>query len=98
MKIRVYAPTGLSKTRDSETQGVHTWPSLHDSTVALVDNSKPNADVFLGFVGELLRERFNCSANLILKGDETGTSGPLSEEKARGVAETAVAALVGVGD
>ena len=33
--------------------------SLHHKRVGLLDNSKPNADKFLGYVGELLRQRFD---------------------------------------
>lgn len=32
---------------------------LHHQRVGLLDNSKPNADRFLGYVGELLQKRYD---------------------------------------
>ena len=32
---------------------------LHHKRVGLLDNSKPNADIFLGYVGELLKQRYD---------------------------------------
>jgi hypothetical protein len=32
---------------------------LHHKRIGLLDNSKPNADRFLGYVGELLRKQFD---------------------------------------
>ena len=33
--------------------------SLHHKRIGLLDNSKPNADRFLGYVGELLQKRYD---------------------------------------
>ncbi len=40
--------TGLALRKDS----------LHHKRIGLLDNSKPNADRFLGYVGELLKKQY----------------------------------------
>jgi len=57
--------------------------SLRGSRIGLLDNNKPNADKFLGYVGELLNARYD-GIELVAKRKMTRTEADCLVELSRG--------------
>ncbi len=71
-------------------------PSLKGKAVALLDNIKPNANVILGRVGEILVAQYGAArVDLIAKrGPATPAEGPILDQ----IATTYDAVVTGLGD
>ncbi|HEY8450296.1 MAG TPA: hypothetical protein VIL95_07455 [Bacillota bacterium] len=69
--------------------------SLHGRVVGLLGNGKPNSPVFLAFVGELLRQRYDAQ---VLAFDKAYTTMPAPPELLDEVAARCELAVTGVGD
>ncbi len=71
-------------------------PSLKGKSVALLDNIKPNANVILGRVGEILVAQYGAAkVDLIAKrGPATPAEGPILDQ----IATTYDAVVTGLGD
>jgi len=57
-QIEIIEPTGASSVRQTKL-APRELASLRGVRVGLLDNNKPNADKFLGYVGELLKARYD---------------------------------------
>ena len=55
------------------------YSSLHRRRIGLLDNNKPNADKFLGYVGDLLKQRYE-DVQLIPKRKMTRTGADCLQE------------------
>jgi len=55
------------------------YGSLHRRRIGLLDNNKPNADKFLGYVGDLLKQRYD-DVELIPKRKMTRTGADCLQE------------------
>jgi hypothetical protein len=55
--IEIVSPVGVPHTHASNL-APRRYENLDGLRVGLLDNNKPNADKFLGFIGELLQARF----------------------------------------
>ena len=55
--LKIVSPVGQRATRKNSL-AKRTHDSLERLRIGLLDNNKPNADKFLGFVGDLLQQRF----------------------------------------
>jgi hypothetical protein len=56
--VDIINPTA-ARERNSTALAPRKGSRLQSRRIGLLDNSKPNADKFLGYVGELLRQRFD---------------------------------------
>ena len=63
-EIEIVNPTAIRQTKRSKL-APRRFDNLRQTRVGLLDNSKPNADHFLGYVGDLLMQRYN--AELVFK-------------------------------
>ena len=51
--------------------------SLRGKVVGLLDNSKPNSDLILRYVGEILRERHGVAELVVASKGDSSTSAPV---------------------
>jgi hypothetical protein len=74
--IEVLDPTGRVKQKKMETAaGVG---NLNGKVIGLVDNGKPNYDIFLARLEELLHQRFKFAGIIHVKKGEKDTGTPLN--------------------
>jgi len=74
--IEVYDPTGrIEKKKIRITGGIG---NLNGKIIGLVDNGKPNYDIFLARLEELLGQRFSFSGVVHVRKGEKDTGAPLN--------------------
>jgi hypothetical protein len=59
-EIEILNPTAIRQTERSKL-APRRFDHLRQTRVGLLDNSKPNADHFLGYVGDLLKQRYDVA-------------------------------------
>ena len=70
MPLSILDPTGVVRPPQHE---LRTAPiSLQGIGVGLIDNSKPNGEFLLGWIGEELQRRFDVSLHWVHKRTEAG--------------------------
>jgi hypothetical protein len=79
--IEIIDPTGARETRRIAPAPRKHSP-LHHKRIGLLDNSKPNADKFLEYVGDLLRRRFD-GVEIIFKRKMSRTEADCLQELAQ---------------
>jgi hypothetical protein len=57
-EIEILNPTAMRQIKPSKL-APRRFNNLRQTRVGLLDNSKPNADHYLGYVGDLLKQRYN---------------------------------------
>ncbi len=76
--IEVFNPTGKVKERTIAT--VTRAGDLNGEVIGLVDNGKPNFDIFLSRLEELLRNKFKFAGIICIKKGEKDTGAALNLE------------------
>ena len=78
----VLNPEGKARTASQRIAAFPRFADLNGKTVGLLDNSKPNADKFLEYVGDLLRRRFD-GVEIIFKRKMSRTEADCLQELAQ---------------
>lgn len=92
--LQVYSPTGEVKA--SQYVLSQRVKELQQKTLVLFNNSKPNVDILLGHLDELISQRFGVRE--ILKRGKKNVALPASEKILQQVAREADLVVCGVGD
>jgi hypothetical protein len=71
---------------------------LNGKVIGLVDNRKPNFDIFLERVGKALSQRFHFAKIVRLKKGGTGATIPMTPEEMEHLAPVCDAVVYGVSD
>ncbi len=74
--IEVFDPTG--KVEQSSIEASSGIGELDGKTIGLIDNGKPNYDIFLERVKELLNEKFQFAETVHVKKGNNDTGAPLN--------------------
>ena len=94
--IEVLDPTASTTVRQEPMASCLT--DLNGKVIALVDNRKPNFDVFLEIVEMALRQRFQFAEIVHLKKGGTGATVPLTPEEMKQLAPKCDAIVYGICD
>ncbi len=76
--VKIINPTAARESRKMALAARNDF-RLHHKRIGLLDNSKPNADRFLGYVGDLLRKRFE-GVEIIFKRKMSRTEADCTQE------------------
>ncbi|HVN98395.1 MAG TPA: hypothetical protein VMT62_18350 [Syntrophorhabdaceae bacterium] len=96
MVIKVLSPAGVlpaSKCQVSSRIG-----DLNGKVICIVDNGKPNFDVYVKRVEELLRQKYNLAQVIHVKKGHLGSSNPTPQDRLDELARTCHAVISGIGD
>ena len=94
--IDVLDPT--AKTTIKQEQMATGLNDLNGKVIGLVDNRKPNFDIFLERVEKELRQRFRLAEIVRLKKGGTGATVPMTPEEMERLESTCDAIIYGVSD
>jgi hypothetical protein len=94
--IEVLDPT--AKTTVEQEKMATGLSGLNGMVIGLVDNRKPNFDIFLERVGEALNQKFPSAEIVRLKKGGTGATVPLTPEEMERLAPVCNAIIYGIAD
>jgi len=98
MKEFIYILNPTAKTTVRQEQMAKGLDDLDGKVVGLVDNRKPNFDIFLERVEKVLRQRFRLAEIIRLKKGGTGATVPMTPEEMETLAPVCDAVIYGVSD
>jgi hypothetical protein len=94
--IEVLDPTGKPEPKNAKiSAGIG---NIDGKTIGLIDNGKPNYDIFLARLEELLRQRFSFADVIHVKKGEKGTVAPLNKTDLANLADNCHLVLNGICD
>ncbi len=96
MRIKVLNPTGVAQQREVSVSA--RIPELKGKVIGILDNGKPNFDIFARRLDELLRGRFETKEVRHLSKGHLGAASPLSRERLDAFADGCDAVISGIGD
>lgn len=91
MSLTILDPTGLVRPPRRTLRAAPA--SLRGIGVGLIDNSKPNAEFMLGWVGEALQQRYGVSLHWIHKRTEGGPAPEAELAKVAAECQVTLAAI-----
>jgi hypothetical protein len=94
--IEVLGPT--AKTTVEQEKMATGLSGLNGMVIGLVDNRKPNFDIFLERVGKALSQKFPSAEIVRLKKGGTGATVPLTPEEMERLAPVCNAIIYGIAD
>jgi hypothetical protein len=96
MKIKVLSPAGVSpsgKAQVSPRAG-----DLNGKVVCIIDNGKPNFDIYVERMEELLRRKYNLAEVIHIKKGHLGSSNATPPNRVDELAKNCHAVISGIGD
>jgi hypothetical protein len=94
--IDVFNPTG--KVNNQEIARVASIGDLDNKVIGLIDNGKPNYDIFLARLEELLSHKFNLANIINVKKVENDTGAPLNRGELEKLAAECQVVINGICD
>ncbi len=96
MKIKVLSPVGVSP--PSQNQVSARAGDLSKKVICIVDNGKPNFDIYAARMEELLRQKYNIADVIYVRKGHLGSSNPTPPGRIEELAKTCHAVISGIGD
>ncbi len=93
MLIKVLSPAGVPPA--GKFQVSPRISDLNGKVICFVDNGKPNFDIFLDRVEELLRQRYNLAQVIHVKKGHLGSGSAVPQERVIELAKTCHAVICG---
>lgn len=96
MTIKVLSPTGVPP--DGKIQVTPRVKSLNGKMIGFVDNGKPNFNIFVSRVEELLNQKYNLAGVMHVEKGHLGSATAVPPERMEELANSCDAVICGVGD
>ena len=71
---------------------------LNGKVIGIVDNGKPNFDIYVGRMEELLRQKYSLAEVIHVKKGHLGSSNPVPPDRVDDLAKRCHAVISGIGD
>lgn len=96
MSIKVLSPAGVSPS--GKAQISFRVSDLNGKTICIVDNGKPNFDIYVERMEELLCQKYNLAEVIHIKKGHLGSSNPTPSDRVDELAKRCHAVISGIGD
>ena len=96
MKIKVLSPAGVSP--PSKNQVSTRMGNMTGKVICIVDNGKPNFDIYVERMEELLRRKYNLAEVIHIKKGHLGSSNATPPNRVDELATKCHAVISGIGD
>ena len=96
MTIKVLSPAGVPP--DGKAQVNPRINDLNGKVIGFVDNGKPNFDIFVSKVEELLNQKYDLARVMHVKKGHLGSATAVPPERMEELAKRCDAVICGVGD